>query len=715
MKLRFIILSMLLCAQWAMAAPSATKIQELDSWLFRRADESGWTKVKLPHSTNAVDGQSAKYYRGDATYRTEIRVSKKNEHNYFLLFKAAAQAAEVRVNGQQATIHKGGYTPFTVDITPYVREGSNEVEVTTNNEMDLTMPPVSSDFNKNNGLHDRVFLLTTGPVYIDTQTMGYTGLHVQQKNVSEKRADIIVETQLMNSLVQPQKAQVEVTVTDAKGKVVAEDLQSLTLAGTGRRGQRFSQVLTLYEPHLWSGLEDPYLYHVQLQVKVDGKAVENRSIRIGLRSFYMDPDKGFILNGRYYPLRGVSMHQDKYLRASALTEADIRRDFEDIRELGCNFIRLAHYPHSELTFDLCDELGIVVQTEIPWVNECGPDTTRFDQRAFQRNIVGAFQEMVRGHYNHPSIVFWGMWNELGNTHANHAQGQPLDRRFMGETSQQMYQWGQRNDPDRYYGLAAMDNVVNTPELVRGQNFDYFAVNQYHGWYGNNRSPEGARSLQAYLDDLHKKRGTVAISEYGAGISPFCHSDNPASTTNPSSGGARHDEEWGNILHEISLEILQRSPYLQYSSAWVLYDFAVASRKEGYLVSENMTDTREEPSNMYINDKGFITRDRKVKKDVFYLYKAAWNKRETTVYISSRRYTERPGNEVTLKVYSNATQLSLYQNGRLVETLKGSHHPTGVVWTFSPVTFQKERDTFRVEGLDADGRKIVDQVTWSHAL
>ena len=712
---KILLMLMMLCPLWAVSAKmNGTQTRELSQWAFRRATDSEWTRVRLPHSTNAVDGQSAEYYRGEAMYRTEVKLKDTEGQNYFLIFKSAAQAATILVNGRQAATHKGGYTPFTVDITRYVREGRNEIEVRTDNTMDLTMPPVSSDFNKNNGLHDRVYLLCSGPIYINTSTMGYSGLHVRQQNVSRRHADLIVETQLMNTAAEKREVTVEVALLDAQGRVVVEASQPVSIDSGLKEGKRVRQVLGVDSPHLWDGLDNPYLYNIRARVIADGTVVEDRTARIGLRDYYVDPERGFLLNGRSYPLRGVAYHQDKYLRASAVTDDDIRRDFRDIRELGCNFLRLAHYPHNELTFDLCDELGIVVQTEIPWVNEGGPDTSRFDQLAYQRNILSAFREMVRGHFNHPSIVFWGMWNELGHTNAGYAQGRPIDADFLVETTTRMYRWGKQNDPDRYYGFADMGYGMSIDALRRGINYDYYAMNKYHGWYTDQHSPYGAKGLSGALSWLKKKRECVAITEYGAGSNPFAHSSDPAKTTQPATGGARHDEEWANILHEIHLATFDRAPYLAFTSDWVLYDFAVAARREGYVLSEDMVTERTDSNFLYTNDKGLITRDRRVKKDVFYLYKAKWNRRETTVYITSRRYTVRPEDEVAMKVYSNACQLSLYQNGRLVQTLQSSGEPTGVIWNFAPVHFEKPTDTFRVVGLDGEGRKTVDEVRLSRA-
>ncbi|MBQ7682847.1 MAG: hypothetical protein IJT48_00005, partial [Bacteroidaceae bacterium] len=259
---KILLMLMMLCPLWAVSAKmNGTQTRELSQWAFRRATDSEWTRVRLPHSTNAVDGQSAEYYRGEAMYRTEVKLKDTEGQNYFLIFKSAAQAATILVNGRQAATHKGGYTPFTVDITRYVREGRNEIEVRTDNTMDLTMPPVSSDFNKNNGLHDRVYLLCSGPIYINTSTMGYSGLHVRQQNVSRRHADLIVETQLMNTAAEKREVTVEVALLDAQGRVVVEASQPVSIDSGLKEGKRVRQVLGVDSPHLWDGLDNPYLYN----------------------------------------------------------------------------------------------------------------------------------------------------------------------------------------------------------------------------------------------------------------------------------------------------------------------------------------------------------------------------------------------------------------------------------------------------------------------
>lgn len=247
----------------------------------------------------------------------------------------------------------------------------------------------------------------------------------------------------------------------------------------------------------------------------------------------------------------------------------------------------------------------------------------------------------------------------------------------------------------------------------GKHFDYMAYNTYNGWYSNCKTPEGAVHFDDMLKRLLARTPYIAISEYGSGANPFCHSDNPVKTTRPSVGGARHDEEWGNIVHEIHLKSLCTNSRVQFSTGWILFDFAVGARREGYMLCNDGVNAKVDSSYMFLNDKGIVSRDRKVKKDAFYLYKACWNKQEPTVYITSRRFTERTSDTINVKVYSNLHDLTLYHNGRQVETLHATDEPTGVIWNFSPIAFEKEYDEIMVEGTDAQGQKVQDKIKLRH--
>ena len=637
----------------------------LTEWEFSK-DGTGWDRVKVPHSYNAVDGRSAKYYRGPATYRRTIDIKEPDKPAY-LLFEGAAQKAAIRVNGQEACVHKGGYTAFAVDLKGLTVKGENTVEVVCDNTEDLELIPVSSDFNKNGGLHNPAWLyVPSGEVFFDPVDFGPYRLHVVQEKVSEAAASVFVKAAVHG------KADVLLKVRDAKGKVVYKHTKE------GVSGA-YEHAFTLDNPHLWNGLEDPYLYTVELSAGGDKALTE-----VGFRYYSIDREKGFSLNGKPYPLRGVSMHQDMDGKATALTYEDYDRDYEIVRELGCNFLRLAHYPHNDYAFRLCDRMGIIVQTEIPWVNICGVRATE----AYFDNIHAQMAEMVRNLYNHPSIVFWGMWNELdswGNTEK--FQGTLDARRAVDETAR-LYAYAKSLDPTRFVGLT--DDSEFKRDFYTELQADYYSENRYHGWY---YSPGDFSGLTGVMTWIRDNMGPANISEYGVGNNPYCHTWKEEDIRRYWEDD-KHMEEYGNRSHESHAQQIARMPWLNFTSLWILFDFPVADRHEGYMDSDDGVHFTENPDRMYMNDKGLITRDRATKKDVFYLYKAWWNHSEETVYIAGRRLAARPADEpFTLTVYSNAQSLKLMKDGEEVASMANSGEDTGVIWIFPNLTVDAEGSTF----------------------
>ena len=639
----------------------------LVEWEFSK-DGTNWERVTVPHSYNAIDGRSAKYYRGPATYRRTIDIWDP-ERPAYLLFEGAAQKATVRVNGREACVHKGGYTAFSVNLKGLLVKGENTVEVVCDNTEDIDMIPVSSDFNKNGGLHNPAWLyVPAGDVYFDPAEFGPYRLHVMQENVSEASADVTVKAAVHG------KADVTLTVRNAAGKVVYKHTKN-DVSGS------YEHVFTLNNPHLWNGVEDPYLYTVELSAGDDDAMTE-----AGFRYYSIDREKGFFLNGKPYPLRGVSMHQDMDGKATALTYEDYDRDYETVRELGCNFLRLAHYPHNDYAFRLCDRMGIIVQTEIPWVNICG---VRASEVYFE-NIHAQMAEMIRNLYNHPSIVFWGMWNELDSWgNKENFQGTLDARRVVDETAR-LYAYAKSLDPTRFVGLT--DDSVFERDFYTQLRADYYSENRYFGWY---YTPGDFSGLTESMTWIRDNMGPANLSEYGVGINPYCHTWDEEAIRRYWEDD-KHMEEYGNRSHESHAQQIARMPWLNFTSLWILFDFPVADRHEGFMDSDDGINFIENPDRMYMNDKGLVTRDRATKKDVFYLYKAWWNDREETVYIAGRRLTARPADEpFTLTVYSNAPSLKLMKDGVEVGELVSSGEDTGVIWKFPDLLVGPEGSVFTV--------------------
>ena len=639
----------------------------LVEWEFSK-DGTAWERVTVPHSYNAVDGRSARYYRGPATYRRTIDI-RDPERPAYLLFEGAAQKATVRVNGREACVHKGGYTAFAVNLKGLLVRGENMVEVVCDNTEDIDMIPVSSDFNKNGGLHNPAWLyVPAGDVYFDPAEFGPYRLHVTQENVSEASASVTVKAALHG------KADVTLKVRNASGKVVYKHTKN-DVSGA------YEHAFTLENPHLWNGVEDPYLYTVELSAGDDDVMTE-----VGFRYYSIDREKGFSLNGKPYPLRGVSTHQDMDGKATALTYEDYDRDYETVRELGCNFLRLAHYPHNDYAFRLCDRMGIIVQTEIPWVNICG---VRASEVYFE-NIHSQMAEMIRNLYNHPSIVFWGMWNELDSWGNRENYQGTLDARRVVDETARLYTYAKSLDPTRFVGLT--DDSVFERDFYTQLRADYYSENRYFGWYYTPGDFSGVTESMTWIRD---NMGPANLSEYGVGINPYCHTWDEEAVRRYWEDD-KHMEEYGNLSHESHAQQIARMPWLGFTSLWILFDFPVADRHEGYLDSEDGINFTENPDRMYMNDKGLITRDRATKKDVFYLYKAWWNHHEETVYIAGRRLTARPADEpFTLTVYSNAPSLKLLKDGAEVGELVSSGEDTGVIWKFPDLLVGPEGSVFTV--------------------
>ncbi len=655
---------------------SSSRETPLEQWEFSRDGES-WETVTVPHSINAVDGRTASYYRGQTHYRRSVRV--RPGRAAYLRFEGAAQAASVYVNGSLAASHKGGYTPFLVPLRDFLQPGDNVVEVVCDNSVDLEMIPISSDFNKNNGLHNPMSLLEFGKLYLCPGAYGPYRLHLTQTSVSQERAEARIEACVVNVGKRDRQVTARIVLRDARGRAVWRGRQrvSVPAGGTGA----VSVNLAVDAPHLWDGLKDPYLYTVEVRVGRDAARSE-----VGFRYFRMDPDEGFFLNGRPYPLRGVSMHQDLEGKASALTREDFDRDYEIVRELGCNFLRLAHYPHNDYAFRLCDRMGIIVQTEVSWVNVCGERATD----AYFENIHEQMHDMITSLYNHPSICFWGMWNELdswGNIPVY--QGRLDARRVVDETAR-LYDYAKSLDDTRSVGLT--DDSVFGRDFYTELKADYYSENRYHGWYYEYDDFSGLTGTMSWI---HDHMGVTNLSEYGVGINPFCHSWQ-GSDIRRYRDDRRHMEAYGNRSHESHVQQICAMPWLNFTSLWILFDFAVADRKEGFLDSDDGVNYVENPARLYTNDKGLVTRDRQTKKDVFYLYKAWWNSTEETVYITERRLRKRPaGSSFTLTAYSNARTLTLLRDGVPVRTMEGSGEISGVIWKFDGLEMGDAGTTFEL--------------------
>ena len=578
-------------------------------WRFTGPDGKA-AAVDLPHTWNNLDGQDGgnDYWRGTCAYEKAFaKPDFAQDERVYLEFRGVNASAKVELNGKEVGVHDGGYSTFRWDVTDLL-QGENRLKVWADNSVNDRVYPQKADFTFYGGIYRDVLLVIVNKIHFDMDYFGGPGLKVTP-TVEGTRGKVLVET-----FHKAEDAQVKVRLLDGDGGLVAE-------GGGGAVN------LVIPGVHLWDGVKDPYLYTCEATLAVAGKEVDLISCRFGVRSFSVDPQKGFFLNGRPYPLRGVSRHQDRKNLGNALTPEMHKEDMELIAEMGCNTVRLAHYQHDQYFYDLCDEYGMVVWAEIPYISEHMPNG--------RENTISQAKELVIQNYNHPSIVCWGVSNEI--TISTKDKADMLDNhRVLNDLYHEL-------DPTRFTTLAcyAMCGPFNNSAHIT----DVVSWNLYLGWY-----VPGLFLNDLWVDFFHKiyPKRALGYSEYGCEAMPNLHSSKPKR--------GDHTEEYQCVYHEYLLRFLDKRPWMWASHVWNMFDFAADARDQG-----------GEPG---MNHKGLVTFDRKTKKDSFYLYKAWWNQDDPFVHICSQRYVDRPESVTAIKVYSNQKEVALYANGKLAEEKSG---------------------------------------------
>ena len=587
---------------------TVTKLMK--NWQFTGPDGKT-AAVELPHTWNHIDGQDGgnDYKRGSCTYQTTFAkpAFDANTQQVWLQFEGVNASAAVTLNGTEVIRHDGGYSTFRADITALLAE-QNTLTVFADNSKNDRVYPQKADFTFYGGIYRDVSLLVVSKNHIALNYLGSCGVRITP-TVKGSSADIRVQTRVEG------EGEVEITVTDAAGSTV--------LTGTGT-----DTTLTMQHPHLWDGVRDPYLYTCTVRLVRSGAVQDEVTQRFGVRSFSVDPKQGFFLNGRAYPLHGVSRHQDRKGLGNAITREMHDEDMALIRELGANTVRLAHYQHDQYFYDLCDQYGMVVWAEIPYISEHLPNG--------RENTISQMKELIHQNYNHPSIVCWGVSNEI--TISTKDKADMLDNhRVLNELCHKM-------DSTRLTTLACY--AVCGPFNPVAHITDLVSWNLYLGWY-----VPGLFLNDLWMDFFHLvyPNRPLGFSEYGAEGMPNLHSAHPRR--------GDHTEEYQAKYHEYMLKCFDRHPWLWATHVWNMFDFAADARDQG-----------GEPG---MNHKGLITFDRKTKKDSFYLYKAWWSE-ENFVHICSKRFTDRTEKEIEVKVYSNQNSVALYADGKKLAEQTGKH-------------------------------------------
>ncbi len=530
------------------------------------------------------------------------------------------------VNGKPAGSHKGGFQAFCFDITPLLVVGKNVIAVKATNAPNNEIAPLAGDFNVQGGLYRDAKLIVTDRLAISPLYSGSNGVFVSQDQVSQDSAKLSVRTIVRNSDSADVKANVNCQLVDADGKNVASVAVNPSVLAAS--DSTVSATITIPKPHLWNGKADPYLYKMIVTVTGEKGVADVVSVPVGIRFYSVDPDKGFFLNGHSYPLHGVNRHQDKAGKGWAITTADMDEDMVLCKELGINAIRLAHYQHAQHFYDLCDENGIIVWAELCMVNKIDPSAE------FRDTTKQQLRELINQNFNHPSICFWSLYNELHLTGKDEAVHEK-ELAFVSELNSLAHEL----DPTRLTTAASNEGINAKMNWIP----DIIGINRYDGWYA--ASPDNWPKM---LDKMHadQPNGKIGISEYGAGGS--IHQHGLIATTQPLNHFKVHPEEGEAYIHEKAWSALRDRPWLWGTFIWNFADFGVAGRNEG--------DT---PG---INDKGLITFDRKTKKDAFYLYKAAWSD-EPVIHIVSFQRDPARDNPFLVHIYTNGRAVELKWNGK----------------------------------------------------
>ncbi len=579
-------------------------------WAFSKAAtqaptaiDNKWDFVNLPHCYNAIDGQDgdSDYYRGDAWYAKAFTKAELPEaQRYYLEIQGANSSAEVILNGKSLAIHHGGYSTWRVDLTDTL-ENENLLAIRVNNAENDTVYPQMADFTFYGGLYRDVNIIAVPESHFDLDYYGTPGIQVTPVMEGDN-ANVEVKVYLTGTKM---GQTIRYCLTDAEGNTVATAQSADTTVS-----------FTVPNAHKWHGRKDPYLYTATAELLEDGNVLDNVSARFGCRSFRIDPNDGFILNGEEYPLRGVSRHQDRWGKGNALSHQDHTQDIDLICEVGATTIRLAHYQHDQFFYDLCDERGLVIWAEIPYISKHMPTG--------RENTVSQMKELITQNYNHPSIVVWGLSNEISI--AGSSDDLLENHRILNDLCHEM-------DKTRLTTIAAVSMCkIDDPYL---QIPDVVSYNHYFGWYGGDTSMNGP-----WFDKFHQTHPNIPIgcSEYGCEALNWHNS-------NPTQGD--YTEEYQAYYHEELIKQLFSRKYMWATHVWNMFDFGADTRNEG---GENGQ-----------NHKGLMTFDRKYKKDAFFAYKA-WLSDEPFVHICGKRYVDRVEDTTKVTVYSNQPSVELYANG-----------------------------------------------------
>lgn len=577
-----------------------------EGWMFSKVN-SAWEMVDFPHTWNGYDGQDGgdDYFRGTCMYSKPVRRALlPKADRYYIEFQGTNSEATLYINRNEVATHKGGYSTWRADITDalYGDEISTFL-IKVDNKITEDMYPCEMDFPNYGGVYRDVNIICVNESHFALDYCGSQGIKITP-TVKGDKADVEIEVFTKN--VTPEQKIICVIKSDMGEVIAAKELSA----------EESKAIVTIENVRLWNGVKDPYLYKAEAYITENNEILDNVSVNFGCRSYYLDAEKGFMLNGERYPLYAVARHQDRWVKGNALSAEDMDEDMSLIRELGANAVRLAHYQHNQYFYDLCDKYGLVVWAEIPYINKHVP--------AAKESTRNQLKELIVQNYNHPSIIVWGISNELSLAD---------DYDDMTENHKHLNDLAHSLDKTRLTAIGSIASTAENDPFIRIT--DAAAYNLYYGWYGGNIEDNGL-----WLDNFHKLYPDmpIGVSEYGCESLDW-HSGNPVAWD--------FTEEFHAHFHEELIKQLYTRDYLWIRICWNMFDYAADGRNEGGMPGQNR--------------KGLVTIDRRYKKDAFYAYKA-WLSDEPFVHIGGKRYMDRHEDVTKVTVYSNQPEVELFANG-----------------------------------------------------
>ena len=632
---------------------------------------SDWQEVSIPHTWNADDmqKQASAFYEGVGYYRKKFTFPENMEvKRIFLRFEGVGSYAEVYINGYLAGTHKGAYSAFACEISSQVKFGKeNEIIVKADNSSRPDVIPTNHIlFGVYGGIYRPVWLVVTETCSIIANDCASPGVYITQKNVSKKSAEVTVKVKVDNATLAPAPLELENAIYDRNGKLVKKHSQNFELTPQGV--QNYSSHFRLNNPHLWQGREDPYLYKVVSRLMQNGRVIDEVIQPLGIRKYEIVAGKGFFLNGKKYPMLGVTRHQDWWGLGSALTNKEHDFDLAQIMDIGATTVRFAHYQQSDYIYSRCDTLGLVIWAEIPFVNRVSGQ--EWD------NAHQQMRELIRQSFNHPSIYVWGIHNEVYHPHG-----------YTAALTQSIHDLCKLEDPDRYTvavnGYGHADHPVN-------QNADIQGMNRYFGWYERK-----IQDIKPWIEKMEKEYPwqRLMLTEYGADANIEHQTEILGDALNWTS--PFYPETFQTKTHEYQWSIIAQHPYIIASYLWNMFDFAVPTSKRGSVDARNM--------------KGMMTFDRRIKKDSYFWYKANWSK-EPVLYLTQRRNAVREKKETSITVYSNIGTPKVYLNGKELTGVRKGY--TDVHYIFDKVVLDDGKNVLKASLLH-QGKEYTDEIEWNY--